>query len=195
MKTFMKWDKVLIVDIEATCDEPEPEGFVHEIIEIGVALVNVKTLTIERTASILVEPLGVITPFCTQLTTLTLEQIREAKAPRFREGCAALEDEFLSRSYPWISWGDYDRRQFKSQCEREGVRYPFSDTHTNMRALFSWWQGKGRRVGMAEALKWLNLPLEGTHHRGVDDAKNIARIFIEFLRASRNRHTCSTCDY
>lgn len=29
---------------------------------------------------------------------------------------------------------------------------------------------------MSEALQILNIPLEGTHHRGVDDAKNIAKI-------------------
>jgi inhibitor of KinA sporulation pathway (predicted exonuclease) len=28
---------------------------------------------------------------------------------------------------------------------------------------------------MAGALSELNIPLEGTHHRGVDDAKNIAK--------------------
>jgi inhibitor of KinA sporulation pathway (predicted exonuclease) len=40
---------------------------------------------------------------------------------------------------------------------------------------------------MAEALKFLGLPLDGTHHRGIDDARNIARIFIEMLRAGRKR--------
>jgi len=29
---------------------------------------------------------------------------------------------------------------------------------------------------MSGALEMLNMPLEGTHHRGVDDAKNIAKI-------------------
>lgn len=30
--------------------------------------------------------------------------------------------------------------------------------------------------GMSEALQTLNIPLEGNHHRSVDDAKNIAKI-------------------
>ncbi len=29
---------------------------------------------------------------------------------------------------------------------------------------------------MARALARLGIPLEGTHHRGIDDARNIARI-------------------
>lgn len=34
---------------------------------------------------------------------------------------------------------------------------------------------------MAGALALLNIPLEGTHHRGVDDAKNIAKILNKVL--------------
>jgi inhibitor of KinA sporulation pathway (predicted exonuclease) len=34
---------------------------------------------------------------------------------------------------------------------------------------------------MAGALELLDIPLEGTHHRGVDDAKNIAKILSWIL--------------
>jgi inhibitor of KinA sporulation pathway (predicted exonuclease) len=33
---------------------------------------------------------------------------------------------------------------------------------------------------MEKALNKLNIPLEGTHHRGIDDAKNIAKIFLMY---------------
>jgi inhibitor of KinA sporulation pathway (predicted exonuclease) len=36
---------------------------------------------------------------------------------------------------------------------------------------------KSRTCGMKKALDILHFPLEGTHHRGIDDAENIARIF------------------
>ncbi|MBE7532664.1 MAG: hypothetical protein HS099_23410 [Ardenticatenaceae bacterium] len=39
----------------------------------------------------------------------------------------------------------------------------------------------GRQVGMARALQILKMPLEGTHHRGHDDAWNIARILGTLL--------------
>ncbi|HWO78436.1 MAG TPA: 3'-5' exonuclease, partial [Bacillus sp. (in: firmicutes)] len=41
--------------------------------------------------------------------------------------------------------------------------------------------GKERGVGMARALEMLKLPLEGTHHRGIDDARNIAKIFVRIF--------------
>jgi inhibitor of KinA sporulation pathway (predicted exonuclease) len=34
---------------------------------------------------------------------------------------------------------------------------------------------------MAGALKYLNIELEGTHHRGKDDARNIAKILWQTL--------------
>jgi inhibitor of KinA sporulation pathway (predicted exonuclease) len=33
-----------------------------------------------------------------------------------------------------------------------------------------------RPMSMSAALRRLDLPLEGRHHRGIDDARNIARI-------------------
>ena len=38
-----------------------------------------------------------------------------------------------------------------------------------------------RRCGMTAALDLLGLPLAGTHHRGIDDARNIARIVQKTL--------------
>lgn len=34
---------------------------------------------------------------------------------------------------------------------------------------------------MLKMLKSLNLPIEGRHHSGIDDAKNIARIVVSLL--------------
>ena len=33
-------------------------------------------------------------------------------------------------------------------------------------------------MGMKGALRNENIKLEGTHHRGIDDARNIAKIFL-----------------
>lgn len=44
-----------------------------------------------------------------------------------------------------------------------------------------WENDRKRGVGMERALSMLELPLEGTHHRGIDDAKNIAKIFVKIF--------------
>jgi inhibitor of KinA sporulation pathway (predicted exonuclease) len=40
---------------------------------------------------------------------------------------------------------------------------------------------------MPEALRRLQLPLEGTHYRAGDDARNIARILTALLPATRGQ--------
>ncbi|MEM6770128.1 MAG: 3'-5' exonuclease, partial [Bacteroidota bacterium] len=38
-----------------------------------------------------------------------------------------------------------------------------------------------RPLGMASALALEGFPLLGTHHRGIDDARNIAKIFQKYF--------------
>jgi inhibitor of KinA sporulation pathway (predicted exonuclease) len=50
-----------------------------------------------------------------------------------------------------------------------------------------------REVGMAAALARLGIELEGKHHRGGDDARNIARLLAKVLKAIRagmSEHGC-----
>jgi inhibitor of KinA sporulation pathway (predicted exonuclease) len=49
-------------------------------------------------------------------------------------------------------------------------------------ALEYGWHGQ---TALDEALKRFNLTLEGTHHRGKDDAYNIAKIYAAHLKSVR----------
>ena len=64
---------ILIVDVECTCWPTEPPpGETSEIIEIGLALVDVPALQILQTGDIMVRPQrSKVSDYCTQLTTLT----------------------------------------------------------------------------------------------------------------------------
>jgi inhibitor of KinA sporulation pathway (predicted exonuclease) len=59
--------------------------------------------------------------------------------------------------------------------------YPFGPSHINVKTLFALKHKLGHELGMAGALKYLNIELEGTHHRGKDDARNIAKILWQTL--------------
>jgi inhibitor of KinA sporulation pathway (predicted exonuclease) len=76
----------------------------------------------------------------------------------------------------FCSWGDYDRRQLEADCLRHRLPYPMPGRHVNLEALFSATLGLRKKLGMAEALRQVGLDLHGTHHRGIDDARNIARL-------------------
>jgi len=176
-------ESILVIDVEATCWQgPNPPGQQNEIIEIGICVLDPVTGEPLQRGCFLVRPeRSTVSPFCTELTTLTQAQL-EAEGISFREACARLQTEFRSRERAWASYGDYDRKQFVRQCESFGVPYPFSDQHTNVKARFTEVFGLPRPVGMAGALRHLGLPLEGTHHRGVDDAANIARVLAAICR-------------
>ena len=60
-------DKILVIDLESTCWEgPPPLGQVSEIIEVGLVVVDVATLTRGEKRSILVKPVkSQVSEFCT----------------------------------------------------------------------------------------------------------------------------------
>ena len=64
-----------IIDLEATCWKgPVPEGQVNEIIEIGICQLDVNTGEISKNKGILIQPQrSEVSPFCTELTTITQE--------------------------------------------------------------------------------------------------------------------------
>lgn len=168
-------DKIVVIDIEATCWEgyDAPEGQQNEIIEIGVCLLNPKIpISITGKRSILVKPQeSEISPFCTDLTSITPEML-EKDGIDFDEACKILEDDYDTRNRLWGSWGALDMRLFKSQCRRRKVRYPFSKKHSNLKRVFH--EFHGQRMGLARALTAVGIEAEGTAHRGDSDAYNTA---------------------
>jgi len=179
-------DQILVIDIESTCWEgPPPPGQENEIIEIGLCTLEVASGDRRDRESLLVRPeRSSVSAFCTRLTTLTQDQVDRGMG--FAEACGVLTERYGSRQRTWASYGDYDRRQFERQCASRGLAYPLGPTHLNVKNLLALGLGLRREVGMAEALRLVDLPLEGTHHRGGDDAWNIAGILAVLLRRLRS---------
>src|SRR5262245_13010573 len=171
-----KLDHIIGVDVESTCwKDQAPPGEESEIIEIGICPVELGTLRRLGKRSILVKPgRSRVSEFCTRLTTITPEQVE--RGITFTEACEILRKEYQARERVWASYGDYDRTMFQTQCQATGVPYPFGPRHLNVKTLFALSRGLPHEVGMGEALALMNVPLEGTHHRGDDDAWNIAGI-------------------
>jgi inhibitor of KinA sporulation pathway (predicted exonuclease) len=178
-------DKLVIIDLEATCDEPRPT-WQSEIIEIGVCLLDPRTLTISGVQGIMVKPVASpVTPFCTGLTTITQEML-DKEGISLPEAMSILENDYKLDRRTWASWGDYDRKQFLKDCSAKGIQFPGeSRTHLNLKSIITVENGWIQEVGLDAALEMFQLKMEGTHHRGVDDAKNIARIYQKHLRKVR----------
>jgi len=182
-----KLDQILVVDVESTCWEGNPpDGEESEIIEIGLCPLDVATLQRLEKHCLLVRPeRSTVSAYCTALTTLTQADVEGGLS--LHEACRILKREYHAKERLWASYGDYDRRQFERNCRARGIAYPFGPGHLNVKSLFAVMHALPREVGMAQGLEILGLPLEGTHHRGGDDAWNIARLLAELLRRGRGR--------
>lgn len=183
-----------VVDVEATCwaDEPPP-GMASEIIEIGIAVLDLEGVTGDARADgygsagarverhrVLVRPEhSTVSEFCTELTGLTQAEVDTGVS--FAEACTILARDHAAGVRPWTSWGDYDRKQFTRQCQTTHTPYPFGVRHVNAKAEFARVYGLKKRPGMAQALEMAGLPLEGRHHSGVDDAWNIAALILKLV--------------
>ena len=176
---------LLIVDLEATCWENRqaPNGEAQsndnmEIIEIGCALATRQGELLDN-HSFLVRPIRhpVLSDFCMELTGITQSMVDAA--PMLPEAIEAmnawlgdLPDDFI-----WCSWGNYDRLHLEVQSQLDGA-WPviLARPHLNLKRIWRRTTGHKRKNGFANALAFHGLEFEGHHHRGVDDARNMARV-------------------
>ncbi|WP_449416265.1 exonuclease domain-containing protein [Phormidium nigroviride] len=173
----------LVLDLEATCcDRGTIRQDRMEIIEIGAVMVEPKTLTIIDEFQTFIKPVRhpILTEFCKSLTSISQKQVD--LAPTYPEAIALLKNWLSGYSNAVFgSWGDYDRKQFQQDSNFHKVPFPIAYPHVNLKQLFTEQQGLRKRPGMAKALQLVGLPLEGTHHRGIDDARNIAKLLPYIL--------------
>lgn len=175
--------QILVIDLESTCwprgDEPKDQ--ISEIIEIGLAVLDVKKRECVANESYLIRPVNSkVSVFCNELTTLTQEEL-DAKGTSLEYALFTMNQKYDIGNKVWASYGDYDRKMFLKECERKRIRYPFRDTHINVKSLYALQMGLSREIGMKEALEQSGLPFYGTHHRGVHDARAILDILMDCL--------------
>jgi len=165
----------LVVDLEATCDDrgavPRAES---EIIEIGAVLVEGASLRPVAEFQSFVRPRlhPRLTAFCTELTTITQDDVDVA--PTFLQ--AAFRLSAFGDGALFCSWGNYDRNQLAQDARQHGIPSPLGPEHANVKQLFAQALGLRRGVGNRSAMGIVGEPATGTHHRGIDDARNIARL-------------------
>jgi len=172
-------DLWLVVDLEATCDR---RGFPRdqmETIEVGAVLVDAHSYAAVAEFQTFIRPVvrPWLTRFCTELTSITQDHVDQA--PVFAEAMTLwaqwLQTHAARRPFVFASWGRYDRNQLDQDARRARCRLPVGHQHVDLKTEFAAAR-QVKRCGMARALSMVGLPLEGTHHRGIDDARNIAKL-------------------
>ncbi|WP_338152871.1 3'-5' exonuclease [Herbaspirillum aquaticum] len=181
--------KYLIIDLEATCsDDGSIASDDMEIIEIGACWATSSGQVLHRFQHFvkpLVNPL--LTPFCTSLTGITQTDVDGA--PFYSVVAERLKDFVEANRAPgsiWMSWGSYDLKQLIRESSFHNVAHPIALPHENAKKTFAKVQKIGKQVGMTKACELVGRPLIGQHHRGLDDAENIAGLLPWILG---HRHT------
>lgn len=178
-------DRNLFVDVEMTCwDGPAPEGEFPEIIEIGVAELDIATLEIVRSRSYLVTPVfSRISAYCTELTGITPADIRREGGPLSQIGARIAKD-FGSRSKQWLSWGA-DRRAIDRDHALKEVSPTFSGAFVDMGLDFKHSLGQSGGIGLTRAMELYGIERTGRIHSGEQDAVDTALLWAEMARRRR----------
>jgi inhibitor of KinA sporulation pathway (predicted exonuclease) len=168
--------RYVIVDLEATCWEKGGTRDQMEIIEVGAVQLATGRGPVTDEFARFVRPVAepVLGDFCTRLTSISQADVDDADT--FPIVLSEFERWIGPEPFVLCSWGAYDLGQFRADCARHDIPMPDSfERHVNLKEEFSRVFGV-RICGMSKALAHVGLQLQGTHHRGIDDARNISRL-------------------
>lgn len=170
---------LIVCDLEATCwDRREKEQTVSmmETIEIGAVKVGQRG-DVHTEFSTFVRPVEnpQLTDYCQALTKISQKDVDAA--PLYPEA-VDLFNQWLGdiSGHAWVSWGNYDKNQFISDFNRHAVAPNLLwIPHVNLKRP---WRKttKHKKQGLRAALAYHGYDFIGRQHRGVDDAKNVARL-------------------
>ena len=175
----------LVLDFEATCERNDPtQSSWSEIIEWPCVLLDAKTLQPVAEFHAYVRPTGRsrLTAFCTELTGITQAQVDAAEpiaavVKRFAKWLpTTLGTNDLSGVLP-VTCGEPDlSSMLPRECARKSLQVPpVLSRYCNIKRPFGEHM-QCKPGGMTRMLRTLGLRLEGRHHSGIDDTRNIARI-------------------
>lgn len=174
--------KYVVLDLEATCWAEKGLKRKSEIIEIGALSLDVSgELTGEFSRFVKPTLHPEISAFCTELTSITQTDVDAAQ--HFPEVLAAFQTWIGVGQNPYYlcSWGFYDRNQLQQDCELHRLGTAWLQPHISLKHQHFAIKNLKRPMGMAGALYVEGFTLDGTHHRGIDDARNIVKIFRKYL--------------
>ena len=182
----------LVLDFEGVINKDPGAPNVMEIIEFPVLKVDAHTFKIESSFHTYVQPVihKQLNPVCTEITGIT--QAMVDGQPILSQTLTMLDEwmriEHLldeGVNFCFVTCGDWDLKTgLPINCDYLGISYPdYLKRWINIKTYFQSIVGK-KASGMKFMLDDLKLTLDGRHHSGIDDSKNIAKILREL--AARN---------
>jgi len=172
----------IIYDLEATCWEDMPAGYVQETIEIGAFRVN-HFGEVRGKFNRFIQPVvhPTLSPFCRQLTNISQDEVNRAgKFPQVIEefwDWARIEEE----DYVLCSWGGFDKKMFVHDCNLHRLESNWAEQHANLKEQYRTLKQMRHAVGLRKAVEREGILFTGMHHRGISDAENLTKLFLKYL--------------
>ena len=168
----------IIFDLEATCWQGNNTTLEQEIIEIGAIRMNdygEVTGSYNRFVKPILNPY--LSPFCKDLTGIEQDQVNRASifkkvAIEFQDWIGVFEEDYLL-----CSWGAFDKKMLIKDSRLHQLDEEWAEPHLNLKRQYMELNRLHRPTGLKSALRKEGMEFEGNHHRGIDDAENLSRIF------------------
>jgi len=183
------FEHLLVMDFEATGDVPDSKTW--EIIEFPCVILNVNTLEIEDVFHRYVRPTRhkKLSPQCLEITKISQDTVNKATPLEqvLEEFYAWIESKKLQK-VAVVTCGDWDlKTMLPSEVRLKNLKVPpdYMQCWINVKIPFSSHvlkSNRNRAGGMKNMLDKLGISLDGQHHSGIDDSKNIAKIVIQLLK-------------
>ncbi len=183
------FDYLLIIDLEATCEDrnlPQSNNFTQEIIEFPVLLYDTRQRKCVGVFHSFCRPVKLpkLTPFCQNLTGITQDQVD--RSVEFRELFRQLEHWLLDQNHlreqrcAVVCDCSADMGKFMSkQCQLSEVPMPdWAKVWINLSMAFRQFYRipSGQKTHLKCMLELLGLSFVGQPHSGLHDAMNIMRV-------------------
>ena len=172
----------IIFDLEATCWRGSPPSKVQEIIEIGAVRLNPYG-EVEGVFNRFVRPIlnPNLSTFCRELTSIEQQDVNRAST--FPTVIEDFQDwaEVFDEDYMLCSWGNFDKKMLIQDCILHDMEHEWAREHINLKRQYQEIKGLKKTRGLKRTVEHEGFEFTGTHHRGIDDAENLAKVFAKYL--------------
>ncbi|HAS6389678.1 TPA: exonuclease [Vibrio vulnificus] len=173
----MNTNRIVCFDLEMCCWNEDGVGRTGEIIEIGLAEIDLLKGEIVKRAQYYVKPEhDEVSLFCAELTGITPRKIEKQGRP-LAEVIKSMIKNFGGSNKIYASWGR-DDRILMQECQEKGIDAPFNE-FINIATLYRIQHRlKDKRIGHRAAQEAKGIEWEGRQHSGYVDAYNLAKLAL-----------------
>lgn len=175
--------KFIVYDLEATCWPNRPSSLKQEIIEVGGYRLD-HAGEVEASFQAFVRPIvhPMLSPFCRELTTISQPQVNSADkwdlvCEDFLDFIGYYDDE----DYLLCAWGDWDAKQLVKDCRLHDMDSAWVEPNINLKRQYARIKRLKRPYGLAKSLRLEGYDWEGDQHRAIADARNLVKLFREYI--------------